>query len=64
VLRTHTLKFGVEVNLEQVNMNPDAIFDGTFIFDGYQTSNELADFLIGAPSQFNQQDSGSYYPAP
>ena len=62
VLGTHTLKFGVEVNLEQVNLNPDAIFDGTFIFDGYQTSNELADFLIGAPSQFNQQDSGSYYP--
>ncbi len=62
VIGTHTVKVGIEVNFEQVNMNPDAIFDGTFIFDGYQTSNELADFLIGAPSQFNQQDSGSYYP--
>ena len=62
VLGTHTLKAGIQVSFEQVNMNPNAIFDGTFIFDGYQTSNELADFLIGAPSQFNQQDSGSYYP--
>ncbi len=62
VLGTHTVKFGASVSLEQVNTNPNAIFDGTFIFDGYQTSNELADFLIGAPSQFNQQDSGSYYP--
>ena len=43
-------------------MNPDAIFNGTFVFDGYQTGSDFADFLIGAPNQFNQQDSGHYYP--
>ena len=62
LIGTHTIKAGIALSFEQVNMNPNAIFDGTFIFDGYQTNNELADFLIGAPNQFNQQDSGSYYP--
>jgi hypothetical protein len=62
VLGSHTTKGGFEVSFEQVNVIPDAIFDGTFIFDGYQTGNNFADFLIGAPNQFNQQDSASYYP--
>ncbi|HEV2522829.1 MAG TPA: carboxypeptidase regulatory-like domain-containing protein [Candidatus Acidoferrales bacterium] len=62
VLGNHTIKGGFEVSFEQVNVIPDAIFDGTFIFDGYQTGNNYADFLIGAPNQFNQQDSASYYP--
>ncbi|HEY6331633.1 MAG TPA: TonB-dependent receptor, partial [Blastocatellia bacterium] len=62
ILGNHTIKGGFEVSLEQVNVNPNAIFDGTFVFDGYQTGNDFADFLIGAPNQFNQQDSASYYP--
>ncbi len=62
VLGSHTIKAGLEVSFEQVNVNPNAIFDGTFIFDGYQTGNNFADFLIGAPNQFNQQDSQAYYP--
>ncbi len=62
ILGSHTLKAGIQVSFEQVNVNPNAIFDGTFVFDGYQTGNELADFLIGSPNQFNQQDSASYYP--
>jgi Carboxypeptidase regulatory-like domain len=62
VLGSHTIKGGFEVSFEQVNVIPDAIFDGTFVFDGYQTGNNFADFLIGAPNQFNQQDSASYYP--
>jgi hypothetical protein len=62
VLGNHTIKGGFEVSFEQVNVNPDAIFDGTFVFDGYQTGNNFSDFLIGAPNQFNQQDSQAYYP--
>jgi Carboxypeptidase regulatory-like domain len=62
VVHNHTLKAGVDVSFEQVNVNPDAEFNGTFIFDGYQTGSDFADFLIGAPNQFNQQDSGRYYP--
>ena len=62
IIGTHSLKLGAELSIEQVNVNPDAIFNGTFVFDGYQTGNNFADFLIGAPNQFNQQDSGHYYP--
>jgi hypothetical protein len=62
ILGSHTLKFGIQASIEQVNVNPDAIFDGTYVFDGYQTGSEIGDFLIGAPNQFNQQDSQAYYP--
>jgi hypothetical protein len=62
VIGTHTLKFGVELSFEQVNVNPDAEFNGTFIFDGYETGSNFLDYLVGAPSQFNQQDSQHYYP--
>jgi Carboxypeptidase regulatory-like domain len=62
VMGAHDLKFGGLVSFEQVNVNPDAIFNGTFVFDGYQTGSTFADYLIGAPNQFNQQDSQHYYP--
>ncbi len=62
VIGNHTLKAGAELSFEQVNVNPNAEFNGTFIFDGYQTGSNFADFLIGAPNQFNQQDSQHYYP--
>ena len=62
VIGNHTLKLGLEVSFEQVNVNPDAEFNGTFIFDGYETGSNFVDFLVGAPNQFNQQDSRHYYP--
>jgi hypothetical protein len=62
VMGNHTVKAGVALSFEQVNVNPDAEFNGTFVFDGYQTGSTFADFLIGAPNQFNQQDSQHYYP--
>jgi hypothetical protein len=62
IMGSHSLKAGIQVSFEQVNVNPNAIFDGTFVFDGYQTGNEFSDFLIGSPNQFNQQDSAAYYP--
>jgi len=62
VIGVHNLKFGAMLSSEQVNVNPDAEFNGTFIFDGYQTGSDFADYLIGAPNQFNQQDSQHYYP--
>ena len=62
VIGAHTLKAGVSLSFEQVNVNPDAEFNGTFVFDGYQTGSDFADYLIGAPNQFNQQDSQRYFP--
>ena len=44
VVHNHTLKAGIEVSFEQVNVNPNATFNGTFLFDGYQTGNEFRGF--------------------
>jgi hypothetical protein len=62
VVRNHTLMAGVDVSFEQVNVNPNATFNGTFLFNGYQTGNTFADFLIGTPNLYTQADSQTYYP--
>jgi hypothetical protein len=62
VIRNHTLKTGVQLSFEQVNVNPDATFNGTFLFNGSATGSAFADFLIGAPNLYTQADSQTYYP--
>ena len=48
VLGRHTLKTGVSASFEQVNVNPNPTFNGSFLFSGSETGLDLADFLIGA----------------
>lgn len=62
VAGNHTLKTGFQVSLEQVNVNPDATFNGSFLFTGSETGSDFADFLLGVPTNFNQASSNSYYP--
>jgi Carboxypeptidase regulatory-like domain len=61
VLNTHIVKAGADFSLEQVNVNPDATFNGSFLFTGHETGSDFADFLIGVANNYNQADSGSYY---
>jgi outer membrane receptor protein involved in Fe transport len=61
VIGDHSLKAGFEATYEQVNVTPDAIFNGAFTFAGQETGSAFADFLIGTPQYFNQQDSQSYF---
>lgn len=61
VVGQHTLKAGVELSFEQVNVNPNATFNGSFLFSGSETGSDFADFLIGVASNYNQADSGPYY---
>ncbi len=61
VIRTHTLKFGVQVHNDQVNENPNATFNGTFNIDGTETGNAFADFLLGFPSNFTQTTGQRFY---
>ena len=58
---SHTIKAGFQVSFEQVNVNPNATFNGSFLFSGSETGSDFADFLIGVASNFNQADSGPYY---
>jgi len=61
ILGGHSLKAGLEASYEQVNVNPNATFNGSFLFNGTQTGSDFADFLIGVASNYNQADSQSYY---
>jgi hypothetical protein len=58
---SHTLKTGFQASMEQVNVNPNATFNGSFLFSGAETGSDFADFLIGVASNYNQADSGPYY---
>jgi hypothetical protein len=61
VVGTHTLKFGAQFHVDQVNENPNATFNGTFNIDGTETGNPFADFLLGFPSNFTQTTGQHFY---
>ena len=61
VVGNHTLKAGLQLSLEQVNVNPNPTFNGAFTFYGTETGLDFADYLIGVASNYNQADSQSYY---
>src|SRR5437660_24824 len=50
----HTLKFGGDIRYIQVNERNTYTSNGWFEFDGGETGNDFADFLLGAPDVFNQ----------
>lgn len=57
----HSMKFGGDAHLDQVNAAPIAQFNGNFVFAGSETGNDFADFLIGVPSQYNQSQLDPFY---
>lgn len=57
----HTVKIGGEFHLDQVNVNPDAVFNGSFQFTGSETGSDFADFLLGVASYYRQGDSRNFY---
>lgn len=61
VLGNHTIKFGGEFHADQVNANPIAQFNGSFVFSGSETGVDFADFLLGVPSQYNQSQLNPFY---
>jgi hypothetical protein len=50
----HTLKFGGDIRYIQVNERNTYTSNGWFEFDGGETGNDFADYLLGAPDLFNQ----------
>ena len=58
---SHTAKAGIQLSYEQVNVNPNATFNGSFLFTGSETGSDFADYLIGVASNYNQADSEAYY---
>ncbi len=62
VIGKHTIKTGVELILDQINVHPNPEFNGGFTFNGSQTGSDFVDFLVGAPNLYNQADSQAYFP--
>jgi hypothetical protein len=58
----HTIKVGIQANINQVNVHPNPEFNGGFTFNGGQTGSDFVDFLVGAPNLYNQADSQAYFP--
>lgn len=61
VIGRHMLKMGGGFHLDQININPDAVYNGSFQFEGTETGLDFADFLVGVASYYRQGDSNSFY---
>ncbi|HEY7389545.1 MAG TPA: carboxypeptidase regulatory-like domain-containing protein, partial [Bryobacteraceae bacterium] len=57
----HTFKTGFQGTYEQVNVNSNPTYNGSFLFSGTETGLDFADFLIGVASNYNQADSQTFY---
>jgi hypothetical protein len=62
VVGKHTIKVGLEANINQIDVHPNPEFNGGFTFNGGQTGSDFVDFLVGAPNLYNQADSQAYFP--
>ena len=54
VFGAHSVRVGGEFQYSQVDIDPNAQFNGTFSFAGTETGSDFADFLIGVPSSYIQ----------
>jgi hypothetical protein len=61
VFGAHTLRVGGEFQYAQVNLDPNAQFNGTFSFSGSETGSDFADFLLGIPSGYIQAAGTPFY---
>src|SRR5215831_16820557 len=57
----HNVKFGGQFQYQQVRLEPNATFNGTFTFAGTETGSDFADFLLGVPSNYIQSSGGVFY---
>jgi outer membrane receptor protein involved in Fe transport len=57
----HTVKVGGQYQFQQVRLEPNATFNGTFTFAGTETGSDFADFLLGVPSNYIQSSGGVFY---
>jgi hypothetical protein len=61
VVRTHTLRVGGEFEYAQLDIDPNAQFNGTFSFTGSETGLDFADFLLGVPSTYIQAAGAPFH---
>ncbi|MBI3665849.1 MAG: TonB-dependent receptor, partial [Acidobacteria bacterium] len=54
IYQKHNFKFGGEYRYLQINERNVCAPNGSFSFDGSETGNDFADYLLGAPSEYIQ----------
>jgi hypothetical protein len=54
IVGSHSMKFGGEFRYIQINERNTCAPNGDFTFNGTETGSDFADFLIGAPTNYNQ----------
>ena len=58
----HMIKLGAGMHFNQINIAPNATYNGTFMFQGTETGSDFADYLLGVASVYAQGDSERFYP--
>jgi hypothetical protein len=61
VFGPHTVKIGGQFQFGQVELDPNATFNGTFTFAGTETGSDFADYLLGIPSNYIQSTGGVFH---
>jgi len=61
VIRTHSIKFGAQLEYDQVDTHPLSFLNGSFVFNGAETGSAFADFLIGDASLYTQNQLQGFY---
>jgi hypothetical protein len=61
VVGAHTIKIGGQFQYGQVELDPNATFNGTFTFAGTETGSDFADYLLGIPSNYIQSSGGIFH---
>jgi hypothetical protein len=54
VYGTHTIKFGGTFHISQIFLYDHGANNGSWTFDGQETGNDFADFLLGAVASYQQ----------
>ena len=58
---SHTFKAGLELSYEQVNVNPNPTFNGSFLFCGYGNRNRFRGFSDRRRQQLQSSRLAGYY---
>lgn len=61
IVGEHAMSFGGQVDYDQIDTHPYADLNGSFNFYGTETGLDFADFLLGVPSQYTQNDLRAFY---
>ena len=61
IVGTHSLKFGAQLEYDQIDTNPLSYLNGSYLFNGSETGSAFADFLLGISSVYTQNQLRAFY---